>query len=169
MNVLGIAGWKNSGKTTMTSSLVAELTLQGFRVSTIKHAHCNFEIDKPGADSHRHWKAGANEVLIVSSKRWALIHENPEDQQPDLMKLITKLDQTDLVLVEGFKTVSFPKLEVRRKVSSGPALAPNDPDIIAIASDKPGKDINIPTFDLDDIKGIADFIIKTFGLKCTKT
>lgn len=165
MNILGIAGWKNSGKTTMATSLVAELTKLGLQVSTIKHAHHNFDIDKPGSDSHSHRKAGANEVLIVSSKRWALIHENTEDQQPGLMEMINKLNHADLVLVEGFKNFSVPKLEVRREVSTGPDLAPNDPHIIAVASDLPVMDGDIPTFDLNDIKGITEFVIKTFGLK----
>ena len=164
MNVLGIAGWKNSGKTTIATSLVGELTSMGFQVSTIKHAHHNFEIDKPGSDSYRHRNAGASEALIVSSKRWALIHENTNDQKPDLMAMIKKLEKTDLVLVEGFKSFPIPKLEVRRECSSGPPLAPNDPDIIAIASDKPLGDLAIPTFDLADIKEIAAFIVKKFGL-----
>ena len=169
MKMLGIAGWKNSGKTTLAASLVAELAKQGLVVSTIKHAHHNFEIDQPGTDSYRHRKAGAEEVLIVSSKRWALIHEENKVVKPDLMNMAKKLGKADLVLVEGFKTFPIPKLEVRRKVSSGPPLAPNDANIIAIASDETVTDNHMPIFDLEDIKGIADFVIKRFGLKSVNT
>lgn len=165
MNILGIAGWKNSGKTTLVSSLITELTNRNIRVSTLKHAHHDFDIDQPGTDSYKHRKAGAQEVLIVSSKRWALIHEETEVSKPDLTTMLGKLEDTDLVLVEGFKSLSFPKLEIRREDSSGPDLAPNDKDIIAIVSDRPVPEQNMPAFDLDDIKGIAEFVMKTFGLR----
>ena len=162
--MLGIAGWKNSGKTTLVSSLITELTNRNIRVSTLKHAHHDFDIDQPGTDSYKHRKAGAQEVLIVSSRRWALIHEETEVSKPDLTTMLGKLEDTDLVLVEGFKSLSFSKLEIRREDSSGPDLAPNDQDIIAIVSDRPVPEQNIPAFDLDDIKGIAEFVMKTFGL-----
>ena len=165
MNILGIAGWKNSGKTTLVSSLITELTNRNIRVSTLKHAHHDFDIDQPGTDSYKHRKAGAQEVLIVSSRRWALIHEETEVSKPDLTTMLGKLEDTDLVLVEGFKSLSFPKLEIRREDSSGPDLAPNDKDIIAIVSDRPVPEQNMPAFDLDDIKGIAEFVMKTFGLR----
>ncbi|MYJ88004.1 MAG: molybdopterin-guanine dinucleotide biosynthesis protein B, partial [Rhodobacteraceae bacterium] len=155
MNILGIAGWKNSGKTTLISSLITELTNRNIRISTLKHAHHDFDIDQPGTDSHKHRKAGAKEVLIVSSRRWALIHEETEVNKPDLTTMLGKLEDTDLVLVEGFKSLSFPKLEIRREDSSGPDLAPNDQNIIAIVSDRPVSEQNMPAFDLDDIKGIA--------------
>lgn len=165
MNILGIAGWKNSGKTTLISSLITELTNRNIRISTLKHAHHDFDIDQPGTDSHKHRKAGAKEVLIVSSRRWALIHEETEVNKPDLTTMLGKLEDTDLVLVEGFKSLSFPKLEIRREDSSGPDLAPNDQNIIAIVSDRPVSEQNMPAFDLDDIKGIAEFVMKTFGLR----
>ncbi|MCY3674513.1 MAG: molybdopterin-guanine dinucleotide biosynthesis protein B [Paracoccaceae bacterium] len=165
MNILGIAGWKNSGKTTLISSLITELTNRNIRISTLKHAHHDFDIDQPGTDSHKHRKAGAKEVLIVSSRRWALIHEETEVKKPDLTTMLGKLEDTDLVLVEGFKSLSFPKLEIRREDSSGPDLAPNDQNIIAIVSDRPVSEQNMPAFDLDDIKGIAEFVMKTFGLR----
>ncbi len=165
MNILGIAGWKNSGKTTLVSSLITELTNRNLRVSTLKHAHHDFDIDQPGTDSYKHRKAGAQEVLIVSSRRWALIHEETEVSKPDLTTMLDKLEDTDLVLVEGFKSLSFPKLEIRREDSSGPDLAPNDKNIIAIVSDRPVTEQNMPAFDLDDIKGIAEFVMKTFGLR----
>lgn len=165
MNILGIAGWKNSGKTTLVSSLITELTNRNIRVSTLKHAHHDFDIDQPGTDSYKHRKAGAKEVLIVSSRRWALIHEEAEVGKPDLTTMLGKLEDTDLVLVEGFKSLSFPKLEIRREDSSGPDLALNDKDIIAIVSDRPVPEHSIPAFDLDDIKGIAEFVMKTFDLR----
>ena len=165
MNILGIAGWKNSGKTTLVRSLITELTNRSIRVSTLKHAHHDFDIDQPGTDSYKHRKAGAQEVLIVSSRRWALIHEETEVSKPDLTTMLGKLEDTDLVLVEGFKSLSFPKLEIRREDSSGPDLAPNDKDIIAIVSDRPVPEQNMPAFDLDDIKGIAEFVMKIFDLR----
>lgn len=165
MNILGIAGWKNSGKTTLVSSLITELTNRNIRVSTLKHAHHDFDIDQPGTDSYKHRKAGAKEVLIVSSRRWALIHEEAEVGKTDLTTMLGKLEDTDLVLVEGFKSLSFPKLEIRREDSSGPDLAPNDKDIIAIVSDRPVSEHNMQAFDLDDIKGIAEFVMKTFDLR----
>ncbi|MCY3726721.1 MAG: molybdopterin-guanine dinucleotide biosynthesis protein B [Rhodobacteraceae bacterium] len=165
MNILGIAGWKNSGKTTLVRSLITELTNRNIRVSTLKHAHHDFDIDQPGTDSYKHRKAGAQEVLIISSRRWALIHEETEVSKPDLTTMLGKLEDTDLVLVEGFKSLSFPKLEIRREDSSGPDLAPNDKDIIAIVSDRPVPEQNMPAFDLDDIKGIAEFVMKIFDLR----
>ena len=165
MNILGIAGWKNSGKTTLISSLITELTNRNIRISTLKHAHHDFDIDQPGTDSHKHRKAGAKEVLIVSSRRWALIHEETEVNKPDLTTMLGKLEDTDLVLVEGFKSLSFPKLEIRRVDSSGPDLAPNDKNIIAVVSDRPESEQNMPAFDLDDIKGIAEFVMKIFDLR----
>lgn len=165
MNILGIAGWKNSGKTTLVRALITELTNRNIRVSTLKHAHHYFDIDQPGTDSYKHRKAGAQEVLIVSSRRWALIHEETEVSKPDLTTMLGKLEDTDLVLVEGFKSLSFPKLEIRREDSLGPDLAPNDKDIIAIVSDRPVPEQNMPAFDLDDIKGIAEFVMKTFDLR----
>ena len=165
MNILGISGWKNSGKTTLIRSLITEFTNRNIRVSTLKHAHHDFDIDQPGTDSYMHRKAGAQEVLIVSSRRWALIHEETEVSKPDLTTMLGKLEDTDLVLVEGFKSLSFPKLEIRREDSSGPDIAPNDKDIIAIVSDRPVPEQNMPAFDLDDIKGIAEFVMETFGLR----
>ncbi|MYF45191.1 MAG: molybdopterin-guanine dinucleotide biosynthesis protein B [Rhodobacteraceae bacterium] len=165
MNILGIAGWKNSGKTTLVRSLITELTNRNIRVSTLKHAHHDFDIDQPGTDSYKHRKAGAQEVLIVSPRRWALIHEETEVSKPDLTTMLGKLEDTDLVLVEGFKSLSFPKLEIRREDSSGPDLAPNDKDIIAIVSDRRVPEQNMPAFDLDDIKGIAEFVMKIFDLR----
>ncbi len=164
MHLLGIAGWKNSGKTTLACNLVSELTSRRITVSTIKHAHHDFMIDQPGTDSFRQREAGAVEVLAVSDRRWAIIHENKPPEPPQLKTLVDKLDSVDLVIVEGFKRESFPKIEVRREASAGPHLAPDDAHVIAIASDHPVDVVNLPVFDLIDIQSIADFVCDHFGI-----
>ena len=165
MKVFGIVGWKNSGKTGLVERLVRELTRRGFAVSTVKHAHHSFEIDKPGKDSHRHRAAGAKEVLLASSRRWALIHELGGDDEPDLEVLLRKLASADLVLVEGFKSGGHAKLETRRREAEGPEIAASDPGVKAIACDFPPSDATVPAFALDDTAGIADFIVEFCGLR----
>jgi len=165
--VFGITGWKNNGKTTMTVNLVRELTKRGYKLATVKHAHHEFDIDKEGTDSWRHRKAGAGEVAIVSSRRWAIIHEMgvSEDELP-LDAILSKLSPCDLVLVEGYKSESHAKLEVRRKEGkAGEDLSAIDPNIVAIASDVPPSASNLPIFGIDDIAKIADFIEHYMGLK----
>jgi molybdopterin-guanine dinucleotide biosynthesis protein B len=134
MKVLGIVGWSGSGKTTLLTAVLPLLCRTGLRVSTVKHTHHHFDMDRPGKDSYRHREAGAHEVLVVSGARWALLHElsGPE---PDLPDLLAKLDPVDLVLVEGYKGHPFPKLEVHRSALGKPPLWPDAPDVIAIASD----------------------------------
>ena len=158
MKVVGIVGWKNSGKTSLVERLVAELSRRRLRVSTLKHAHHNFDVDKPGTDSARHRSAGAKEVLISSQSRWALMHEGiaVEAQISDLM---AKLEPVDVVLAEGFKQAPIPKIEIRRVGSIGSELAAVDPFVIAVASDEPLEDNPLPAFELDDEQSIADFII----------
>lgn len=164
--VFGISGWKNSGKTGLTERLVAELTRRGHRISTIKHAHHDFDIDKPGADSFRHREAGASEVAIVSGTRFAIMHELREEPEPSLADILTRLAPCDLVLIEGFKREPIPKIEARRlEAKSREPLAASDPHIVAIAADHPVADTALPVFDLDDTSGIADFIIETVRLK----
>ena len=167
MNVLGIAGWKNSGKTRLVASLIAELSSRGLSVSTIKHAHHGFDVDRAGSDSHRHRSAGAREVLVSSSRRWALMHE-VDRIEAGLDDLLDKLSPVDLVLVEGFKHSRFPKIETRREVATGPDLGPGDPTVIAIATDTANGGSGLPEFRLDDIAGIAGFIIETFRLEPVK-
>jgi len=163
--VFGISGWKNSGKTGLTVRLVAELTRRGYRVSTVKHAHHDFDIDKPGADSFRHREAGAREVAIVSDKRFAIMHELREDPEPRLDDILTRLEPCDLVLIEGYKREPVPKIETRRlDARSREPLAPDDPHIVAIAADHPVTDTELPVFELDDTTAIADFIVKSTGL-----
>ena len=158
MMILGIAGWSGAGKTTLLRRLVPRLTGQGLSVSTVKHAHHSFDIDKPGKDSHAHRMAGAREVLISSSRRWALIHETREDPEPGLDDLVARLDPVDVVLVEGFKRESHAKLEVYRAENGKPLLFPDDPRICAIASDVPLPDADRPVLALDDIDAIACFV-----------
>ncbi|MBL8580870.1 MAG: molybdopterin-guanine dinucleotide biosynthesis protein B [Rhizobiaceae bacterium] len=163
--VFGITGWKNSGKTTLTERLVAHLVALGLRVSTVKHAHHAFDIDKAGTDSFRHRAAGASEVAIVSGQRFAIMHELREEPEPELTEILARLAPCDLVLIEGYKRENHPKIEVRRLgARSVEPLAPNDPSILAIAADSPQNAGNLPVFGLDDIAGIAAFILSTTGL-----
>lgn len=164
MRVFGIIGRKNSGKTTLVESLVHEFTARGFRVSTVKHAHHDTDIDQPGRDSHRHREAGARQVLLASPKRWALMHELRGGAEPDLSSHLARLDKVDLVLVEGFKKGSHPKLEIWRKATGTQPLVPEMPDVRALASDQGDGGTGLPAFDPDDIPAIADFITRETGL-----
>jgi molybdopterin-guanine dinucleotide biosynthesis protein B len=134
MKVLGIVGWSGSGKTTLLTSILPSLRRAGLRVSTVKHTHHDFDMDRPGKDSFRHRQAGAHEVMIASGTRWALLHEN-EGPEPPLSELLPKLDPVDLVLVEGYKAHPFPKLELYRPSLGKPPLWKNMQDVIAVASD----------------------------------
>ncbi len=164
--VFGITGWKNSGKTTLTERLVAELTAHGWRVSTVKHAHHEFDIDKQGTDSFRHRAAGAGEVAIVSGKRWALMHELADEAEPSLEAILARLSPCDIVLVEGYKREAHKKIEARRLEAKDTApLSANDPNIVAIAADHPVSGEHLPVFGIDDVSTIADFIETTTGLK----
>jgi molybdopterin-guanine dinucleotide biosynthesis protein B len=136
MKVLGIVGWSGSGKTTLLVALLPLLRAQGLRVSTIKHTHHGFDMDRPGKDTYRHREAGAQEVLVASGTRWALLHEI-QGEEPGLPYLLTKLEPVDLVLVEGFKAHPFPKLEVHRPALGKPPIWPDAPDVVAVASDAP--------------------------------
>ncbi|MEQ1754449.1 MAG: molybdopterin-guanine dinucleotide biosynthesis protein B [Micropepsaceae bacterium] len=156
--VFGITGWKNSGKTTLVTALVTEFAARGYRVSTIKHAHHDFDIDTPGKDSHRHREAGASEVLVASATRWALMRELRGEQAPALDRLLTHLAPCDLVLIEGFKQDRHPKIEVVRSRDGERPIAGQDPTILAIATDCPQNFSSQKTLPLNDIKTIADFI-----------
>jgi molybdopterin-guanine dinucleotide biosynthesis protein MobB len=157
--VFGIAGFKNAGKTTLTERLVAELTGRGYAVSTVKHAHHAFDIDHEGRDSHRHRKAGAREVAIVSRNRWALVHELRGEAEPAFAWVLGKLEACDLVLVEGYKREGHAKLEVRRAGLDHPKLAGDDPTVVAIASDFVIADAPVPVLDMNDVAAVADFIV----------
>ncbi len=160
MKVFGLAGWSGSGKTTLVTRLLPALLQRGVSVSTVKHAHHAFDVDQPGKDSYRHREAGATEVMISSENRWALMHELRGDAEPPLAELLSHMSPVDLVIVEGFKRASVPKLEVYRAVVGKKLLAPEDSDIVAVASDLPVAGLGaLPRFALDDIGAIADFII----------
>lgn len=163
--LFGITGWKNSGKTTLTERLVRELTARGRTVATVKHAHHDFDIDKPGTDSFRHRAAGAREVAIVSGRRWALMHELGDEAEPRLDDILARLAPCDLVLIEGYKREPHRKIEARRAGARDHApLSAQDPNIVAVACDRPQPGETLPVFDLDDVGAIADFIERTVGL-----
>jgi molybdopterin-guanine dinucleotide biosynthesis protein B len=159
MRVFGFAGFSGSGKTTLLEALIPVLVSRGLRVSLIKHAHHEFDVDRPGKDSYRHRKAGCGEVLVTSSRRWALMHELRGAPEPALDELLERLSPCDLVLVEGFKRDAIPKLEVHRAANTeADLLYPHDPHIVAIATDA-RLEPKLPLFGLDEIEAIAGFVI----------
>ena len=164
MKVWGVVGWKNAGKTGLMERLVAEFVARGVTVSTVKHAHHAFDIDQPGKDSHRHREAGASEVLLGSGARWALMAELRGADLPDLDALLSKLSPVDLVLVEGFKGASHPKIEAHRGETGAGLLAPELPTVRAIASDNGAAAEGRAAFHLDDTAAIANFIADELDL-----
>ncbi len=161
MRIIGLAGWSGSGKTTLITKLIPRLLERGIRVSTLKHAHHGFDLDQPGKDSFMHRAAGATEVIISSARRWAILHELREaDPEWDLAALVAKMSPVDLVLVEGFKRDAFPKLEIHRIANGKPLLYPQDPHIVAVASDSALPDVALPVLDLNDIEPIADLLLE---------
>ena len=163
MRIYGVVGWKNAGKTGLMERLVTEITGRGISVSTVKHAHHSFDVDHPGKDSHRHRIAGATEVLLSSRNRVALMHELRDAPEPSLADLLARLSPVDLILVEGYKRDTHPKVEAHRAVTGNPLIAPDDPTVRAVASDT-ALDLDRPVFDLDDTVAIADFILSEVGL-----
>jgi molybdopterin-guanine dinucleotide biosynthesis protein B len=158
MKVIGIAGWSGAGKTTLLARVIPRLTARGIAVSTIKHAHHAFDVDQPGKDSHTHRAAGATEVLVSSANRFALMHELRGEPELALRALLERLSPVDLVLVEGFKRETHPKLEVYRASVGKPLLAADDPNIVAIASDGPVT-ARVPVVSLDDVEAVADILV----------
>ncbi len=163
MQVYGVIGWKNAGKTTLVERLVAEIAGRGFSVSTVKHTHHGVDVDQPGKDSHRHRAAGARQVILSSSARWALMTEHRGAPETSLADLLTHLSPVDLVIIEGYKRDDHPKVEAWRAETGQPLIAADDPTIRAVASkDSPPTDR--PIIDLDDIPAIADFILDDLGM-----
>jgi molybdopterin-guanine dinucleotide biosynthesis adapter protein len=158
MRIIGLAGWSGAGKTTLLGKVIPRLTARGLTVSTLKHAHHSFDVDQPGKDSHSHRMAGATEVLVGSANRWALVHELRGVAEPMLSDLLAKLSPVDLVIVEGYKREPHPKLEVHRVVNGKPLLQPDDPHIVAIASDRPVP-AAVPVIALDDVDAIIHVIL----------
>ena len=163
-NVIGITGWSGSGKTSLVIRLIPEFRARGFRVATIKHAHHAFDIDSPGKDSYQHRVAGAAEVVVSSSKRWAIMHENRDDAEPALDELLVRMSTADIVLVEGFKNDAHAKIEVHRPSTGADLICTENESIIAIAADAAISGLRIPVLDLNDTPSIADFIAKQCGL-----
>jgi molybdopterin-guanine dinucleotide biosynthesis adapter protein len=167
--IIGVAGWKKSGKTTLVTRLIAEFTARGLKVATIKHAHHDFQIDAGETDSARHRRAGARQVAIVSAKRWAVVHELVGAAEPALEEAAACLGPCDLIIVEGYKSAPIPKIEVRRSGAvSHVRLADADASVRAIAADHPVTEQHLPVFALDDIAVIADFIAETVGVTAAK-
>ena len=163
MRVFGITGWKNSGKTGLVERLVVDCVARGLTVSTVKHAHHQFDVDHTGKDSFRHRQAGASEVLLSSANRWALMNERRNEPEPSLEELLARLSPVDLILVEGFKRDRHPKIETHRAKTGQALIAPEDRTILAVASDSKPK-LDRPVFDLNATSIIADFMLERVGL-----
>ena len=163
MRIYGVTGYKNAGKTGLMERLVTEIAGRGFKVSTVKHAHHSFDVDHPGKDSFRHRQAGAQQVLLSSRNRWALMTELRGSEEATLDDLLAQLAPVDLVLVEGYKRDRHPKIEAYRAEMNHPLIAVDDDTIRAVASDTP-LEVAQPLFDLNDTNGIADFILGEVGL-----
>jgi molybdopterin-guanine dinucleotide biosynthesis protein B len=154
MKVIGLAGWSGAGKTTLLTRVIPQLVGEGLKVSTMKHAHHAFDMDIPGKDSWRHREAGASEVLVASAKRFALLHELRDEEEPKLASLLTRLSPVDLVIVEGFKFEAHPKIEVCRVANDKPFLHVQDPHILGLVTDGP-RPTHLPGAHLDDIPAVA--------------
>lgn len=164
MKVIGVAGFKNAGKTTLVEKLVSHLAGKGYRISTVKHAHHSFDIDHEGRDSFRHRKAGASEVAVISRERTAIIHELRGEKEPTLEEVLSALKPCDLVIVEGYKRDVHEKIEVRNLALDHPELAGDDPTVIAIAATGAIANAPVPVFDRDDVASLATFIISHLKL-----
>ncbi len=159
MKTFGFAGWSGSGKTTLIEKLIPRFVKRGLRVSLVKHAHHSFDVDHPGKDSYRHRRAGAAEILVTSSRRWVLMHELRGAQEPSFEEQLKRISPCDLLLVEGFKFAPIPKLEVWRKETGEALLHPNDPHIVALATDTI-VETKLPRLELNDDGAIALFMLK---------
>jgi molybdopterin-guanine dinucleotide biosynthesis protein B len=159
MKVIGLAGWSGAGKTTLLTRAIPQFAKQGLRVSVIKHAHHAFDVDVPGKDSWRHREAGAAEVLVSSSQRWALMHELRGASEPRLSELLAKMTPVDLVVVEGFKTALHAKIEVYRREVGKPPFHPENPSVAGIASDTPFPRAGRPVVDLADVDAVVDLMV----------
>jgi molybdopterin-guanine dinucleotide biosynthesis protein B len=159
MRIIGLAGWSGSGKTTLLANIIPRLVARGCTVSTVKHAHHNFDVDTPGKDSHVHRMAGATEVLVASGRRWALMHELRDEPEPSIYDLLPKLSAVDLVLIEGFKASHHTRIEVYRREVGKPPLHTGNPQITGIVSDTPFPDAGRPVVHIDDIDGVIELVL----------
>jgi len=169
MKIYGVVGWKNAGKTTLVERLVAEIAGRGFSVSTVKHTHHKVDVDQKGKDSFRHRQAGARQVILSSSVRWAIMTELRGTPEAPLKELLAHLAPVDLVIVEGYKRDAHPKVEAWRAATGQPLIALDDPTVRAIASNDVPDGASQPVIGLDDIPGIADFILSDLGLELRKS
>ncbi len=163
MKIFGFAGYSGSGKTTLIEKLIPLFVQRGLKVSLVKHAHHTFDVDQPGKDSFRHRHAGCTEVLVTSSRRWAMMHELRGAAEPTLKEQIERLSPCDLLLVEGFKHEPIPKLEVYRAEVGESMIHPHDSNIVAIASDA-RVDTKLPQLDINAPEAIAAFVLQHVGL-----
>ena len=159
MRVFGLVGWSGSGKTTLMTRLIPELARRGIRISTVKHAHHSFDVDQPGKDSFLHRTAGAVEVMVASANRWALMREHRGAPEPTLEDLVRSMSPVDLLMIEGFKRHRHPRLEVHRPSVGKPLICREDATVLAVASDEPIAELPVPRLELDDVSGIADFVL----------
>ena len=167
MKVFGVVGWKNNGKTTLVERLISQLTSMGYKVSSVKHAHHNVDIDEPGRDSYRHRAAGAKQTLLATEHRWALMREHREQDTPKLEQLLPLFEPCDLVIVEGYKGAVHPKLEIVRHLNKEGLLADQMPNIVALVTDQPHLPSDLPQLDLNNIKQVTDFVLQHTGLVTT--
>jgi molybdopterin-guanine dinucleotide biosynthesis protein B len=167
-NVLGIAGWSGTGKTSLIVRLIPELTRRGYRVATVKHAHHDFDIDTPGKDSYEHREAGAVEVAISSAQRWAILHDNGPAPEPSLEQILARMSPADLYLVEGYKSAPHPKIEIHRETLKRDMICTGNPSVVAVATDAATDPavvrLGLPLLPLDDVAAVADFIVAYCGL-----
>ncbi len=162
MRLLGLIGASGSGKTHLLTRLLPIFIERGLAVSTIKHAHHGFDLDRPGKDSFEHRKAGAREVLISSARRWALMHEI-QGPEPELAELLGHLSPVDLVLVEGFKASAHPKIEVHRAGLGTAMFWPHRSDVVAVASDEKLPGCHLPVLELGNTAEIATWGLNFLG------
>jgi len=172
--LLGFAAFSGTGKTTLLRKLIPELKRRGLRIAVVKHAHHNFDVDKPGKDSYELRKAGASPMLISSSRRTVIMIDNEIEEEPDLQQLLSHIpiEMIDMVLVEGFKQWPFAKIELHREETGKPLMYADDSNVIAIAHDRPAnnplKDTRIPQLDINNVESIADFVIQFKQLNTTE-
>lgn len=164
MRVFGFVGRSGSGKTTLIEKLLPRLIARDLTVSTMKHSHHGFDMDRPGKDSWRHREAGAAEVMVVSGERWALLTEQRDEREPDVDALVRRMRPVDLLLIEGFRAHSHPKIEIHRPSTGKDLLWRPGSDIVAVASDEPLPNVDVPVLDLDDVEAIAEFVA-AWGLR----
>lgn len=160
MKVIGLAGWSGAGKTTLLQKLLPELVGRRLTVSTIKHAHHAFEVDTPGKDSYEHRKAGAFEVLVTSSQRFALMRDLRGAPEPSLAAHLARLAPVDLVIVEGFRREAIPKIEVFRAANGKSFLHVEDDTVAALVSDLPEPPKHLPHASLNDVEAVADLVLR---------